>query len=83
MNDDLEGDNISTYLINNSALKQIESVMKELYRRSHRDSTSYESYTRSILELMEKSPEYIAKNQPTLTIGYIQSPHDPIMFRED
>ena len=83
LNDDLEGDNISTYLINNSALKQIESVMKELYRRSHRDSTSYESYTRSILELMEKSPEYIAKNQPTLTIGYIQSPHDPIMFRED
>ena len=83
LNDDLEGDNISTYLINNSALKQIESVMKELYRRSHGDSTSYESYTRGILELMEKSPEYIKKNQPTLTIGYIQSPHDPIMFRED
>ena len=44
---------------------------------------SYESYTRNILELMENSPDYIAKNQPTLTIGYIQSPHDPIMSRED
>ena len=83
LNDDLEGDTISTYLINNSALKQIESVMKELYKRSHGDSMSYESYTRNILELMENSPDYIAKNQPTLTIGYIQSPHDPIMFRED
>lgn len=57
--------------------------MKELYKRSHGDSMSYESYTRNILELMENSPDYIAKNQPTLTIGYIQSPHDPIMFRED
>ena len=28
-------------------------------------------------------PDYIAKNQPTLTIISIQSPHDPTMFRED
>lgn len=83
LNTDLEGDTISTYIINNSLIKQIDMVSEKINNKINGQELTYVGRTRNILKLIEESSDYTENNQPTFTIGYIQSPHDPIMFQED
>ena len=83
LNNDLEGDTISTYIINNSLIKQLDTVIERVKSKVNGGGMTYVGRTRNILQLIEESSGYVQHNHPTFTIGYIQSPHDPIMFDED
>lgn len=83
LNTDLKGDTISTYIINNSLIKQLDTVIERVKSKVNGGGMTYVGRTRNILQLIEESSDYVQHDQPTFTIGYIQSPHDPIMFNED
>lgn len=76
-------DNISEYLLSNSLFNKIDYFRNLINRQlfvSYRDNYA-EPLNNSFNQLMNCWQE--AKNGPTLTVSYIQSPHAPFVFNND
>lgn len=75
---------LADYIIQKSIVFNLENYIQILLEKAGlQQQVGYATRTRTDMELMENAYLYTSSNKPTLTLAYLQCPHQPFVFTAD
>lgn len=83
LNSDSEEESLSTYILENSIFWSIDELVDRIVIKLTGKDTSYVATCKEAIFLIETCADYRSKQNPTFTIGYLNLPHAPLIFRAD
>ena len=83
LNSDSEEESLSSYVLEKSIFWDIDELVDRIVIKVTGKDTSYVATCQEAISLIESCSDYVSESKPTFTIGYLNLPHAPLIFRAD